>query len=133
MGSSLRLASAERGQCEARAYLKRISTVIESHSFSLRAANRSFRPGSNTLLRHSLLFGWVCRGWVRVAAMLAVLTVLGVPSLYASQITPTIEWVTPLAVVSGTQLSATQLDATAWVPGTTISVPGTFVFTPGEG
>jgi hypothetical protein len=105
--------------------LKRISTVIESHSFSLRAANCSFRPDAMTSLRHPLLCSWVCRRWARVAAMLAV---LGAPSLYASQTTPTIEWVTPLAVVSGTQLSATQQNATAWVPGTTTSIPGTFVY-----
>jgi hypothetical protein len=65
--------------------------------------------------------------------MLAVLTVLGVPSLHASQTTPTIEWATPKAVMSGTQLSVTQQDATAWVPGTTTSVPGTFVYTPAAG
>jgi len=116
------------GQYEARAYLKRISTVIESHSFSSRTANRSFRPCAISSLRHPLLCGWVCCGWGRVAAILAVLTVLGMPSLYASQTTPTIEWATPQAVVSGTELSAAQLDATAWVPGTTTSVPGTFVY-----
>jgi hypothetical protein len=65
--------------------------------------------------------------------MLAVLTVLGVPSLYASQTTPTIEWATPQAVLSGTELSAVQLDATAWVPGTTTSVSGTFVYSPAAG
>jgi sugar lactone lactonase YvrE len=39
---------------------------------------------------------------------------------------PTITWATPAAITQGTPLSATQLDATA-------SVPGTFVYTPGAG
>jgi len=40
--------------------------------------------------------------------------------------TPVITWATPAAVIYGTALSATQLDATA-------SVPGTFVYTPAAG
>jgi glucuronoarabinoxylan endo-1,4-beta-xylanase len=40
--------------------------------------------------------------------------------------TPTITWATPASIVAGTALSATQLDATA-------SVPGTFVYNPGLG
>jgi hypothetical protein len=40
--------------------------------------------------------------------------------------TPTIAWATPAAVPAGTALSATQLDATA-------SVPGAFVYTPAAG
>jgi hypothetical protein len=40
--------------------------------------------------------------------------------------TPTITWATPASVPAGTALSATQLDATA-------SVPGTFVYTPAAG
>ena len=40
--------------------------------------------------------------------------------------TPTITWATPAAITSGTALSATQLDATA-------SVPGTFTYTPAAG
>ena len=40
--------------------------------------------------------------------------------------TPVIAWVTPTAITYGTALSATQLDATA-------SVPGTFVYTPAVG
>jgi hypothetical protein len=39
---------------------------------------------------------------------------------------PTITWVTPGAIISGTALSATQLDATA-------SVPGSFAYSPGAG
>ena len=41
-------------------------------------------------------------------------------------IVPTITWPTPAPIVSGTALSAVQLDATA-------SVPGTFVYTPAAG
>jgi hypothetical protein len=42
------------------------------------------------------------------------------------QLTPTITWATPAAITDGTPLSATQLNATA-------SVPGTFVYTPAAG
>ncbi len=44
-------------------------------------------------------------------------------TLTVNQATPTIAWATPAAIVYGTALSATQLDATA-------SVPGTFVYNP---
>ena len=40
--------------------------------------------------------------------------------------TPTITWSTPADITYGTALSATQLNATA-------SVPGTFVYTPAAG
>jgi hypothetical protein len=46
--------------------------------------------------------------------------------LTVNQATPTITWATPAAIVSGTALSATQLDATA-------SVPGTFAYSPASG
>jgi 6-phosphogluconolactonase (cycloisomerase 2 family) len=44
-------------------------------------------------------------------------------SLTVNKATPTINWPAPAAITFGTALSATQLDATA-------SVPGTFVYTP---
>jgi alpha-L-arabinofuranosidase len=47
-------------------------------------------------------------------------------SLAVSKVTPTISWATPAAITSGTALSATQLNATA-------SVPGTFVYSPAAG
>jgi len=47
-------------------------------------------------------------------------------TLAVNQATPTIDWATPAAITSGTALSATQLDATA-------SVPGTFVYNPALG
>ncbi len=47
-------------------------------------------------------------------------------TLTVNQATPTITWATPAAITYGTPLSATQLDATA-------SVPGTFVYTPDPG
>jgi hypothetical protein len=47
-------------------------------------------------------------------------------SLTVNQATPMINWPTPAAITSGTALSATQLDATA-------SVPGTFVYNPALG
>ena len=47
-------------------------------------------------------------------------------SLTVNQATPTITWATPATVPAGTALSATQLDATA-------NVPGTFVYTPASG
>jgi hypothetical protein len=47
-------------------------------------------------------------------------------TLVIAQAAPTITWATPSAIASGIALSATQLDATA-------SVPGTFVYTPPAG
>jgi hypothetical protein len=47
-------------------------------------------------------------------------------TLTVNQATPIVTWATPAAIFSGTALSATQLDATA-------SVPGTFVYTPALG
>ncbi len=47
-------------------------------------------------------------------------------SLQVNQATPKITWAKPAAITSGTALSATQLDATA-------SVPGTFVYSPPAG
>ncbi len=47
-------------------------------------------------------------------------------TLTVNQATPTITWATPAAIPYGTALSATQLNATA-------SVPGTFVYTPAAG
>src|SRR5271154_2683417 len=44
----------------------------------------------------------------------------------SSTTTPVITWATPTAIVYGTALSATQLDATA-------NVPGAFVYTPAAG
>ncbi|MGD0832781.1 MAG: DUF2341 domain-containing protein, partial [Terracidiphilus sp.] len=47
-------------------------------------------------------------------------------TLTTAKTTPTITWATPAAITYGTALSATQLDATA-------SVPGTFGYTPAAG
>ena len=47
-------------------------------------------------------------------------------SIVVSQATPVITWANPAAISYGTALSATQLNATA-------SVPGTFVYTPAAG
>ena len=47
-------------------------------------------------------------------------------SLIVNPLTPTITWPTPTSIVSGTALSATQLNATA-------SVPGTFIYSPALG
>ena len=47
-------------------------------------------------------------------------------SLVVNQATPTITWPDPTAIVHGSPLGATQLDATA-------SVPGTFAYTPSAG
>jgi hypothetical protein len=45
--------------------------------------------------------------------------------------TPTINWTTPAAIIYGTALSSTQLDATATANGSTVA--GTFVYTPAAG
>ncbi|MDR3665123.1 MAG: hypothetical protein P4L86_32865, partial [Mycobacterium sp.] len=47
-------------------------------------------------------------------------------TLTINKVTPTITWATPAAITNGTALSATQLNATA-------SVPGTFVYSPAAG
>ena len=47
-------------------------------------------------------------------------------SLLVNKATPTITWATPAAITHGTTLSATQLDATA-------SVPGSFLYSPAAG
>jgi len=49
---------------------------------------------------------------------------------------PTISWAMPTAITYGTVLSAAQLNATAWAPnasGVSISLPGTFAYTPAIG
>ena len=51
----------------------------------------------------------------------------------AVPITPSIVWAAPSAVAAGTPLGATQLNATAVIPGTATPVPGTFVYTPAAG
>jgi len=53
-------------------------------------------------------------------------TATATATLTVNQATPAITWATPAAITSGTALSATQLDATA-------SVPGTFVYNPALG
>jgi hypothetical protein len=50
-------------------------------------------------------------------------TATGTATITVNQVKPTITWAAPAAITQGTALSATQLDATA-------SVPGTFVYTP---
>lgn len=58
-------------------------------------------------------------------------TATGSVVLPVSQATPTIQWAAPAAVVIGTPLSATQLDASA--TGPLGAVPGQFTYTPGTG
>ena len=53
-------------------------------------------------------------------------TATKIVQLVVNQATATVTWATPAAITNGTALSATQLDATA-------SVPGTFVYTPTAG
>ncbi len=45
-------------------------------------------------------------------------------SLKVNRATPIIDWPTPKAIEPGTALSAVQLDAAAWVPGTFVYSPG---------
>jgi hypothetical protein len=56
-------------------------------------------------------------------------------TLDVRQATPTITWSNPAAILSGTALGATPLDATAsaTVGGVSVSVLGTFTYTPGAG
>jgi len=53
-------------------------------------------------------------------------TVTSSVSLTVNKLTPTVTWPAPAPIISGTALSATQLNATA-------SVPGTFLYTPAAG
>jgi hypothetical protein len=53
-------------------------------------------------------------------------TSTGSVTLLVNKATPSVTWATPAAIAYGTALSATQLDATA-------SVPGTFVYSPASG
>jgi hypothetical protein len=53
-------------------------------------------------------------------------TVSGTATINVDPVTPTITWANPADITYGTALSATQLDATA-------SVPGTFTYTPDAG
>ncbi len=53
-------------------------------------------------------------------------TAFGSVSITVNKATPTITWPTPAAIAAGTALSATQLNATA-------NVPGTFVYNPAAG
>jgi hypothetical protein len=77
--------------------------------------------------------------WLSRAAFVMLLLVAGIAALAAygcgtktgssgqsDKLTPVITWATPAAITYGTALSATQLDATA-------SVPGTFAYTPPSG
>jgi gliding motility-associated-like protein len=54
-------------------------------------------------------------------------------SITIGQITPVITWPNPADISYGTLLSNVQLDATATKPGTNISIPGTFVYSPVAG
>ena len=56
-------------------------------------------------------------------------------ALTVDQATPTLTWADPAAIVYGTALGAAQLDATAsyTVGGVSVSVPGTFAYTPAAG
>jgi len=60
-------------------------------------------------------------------------TVLAVNYSAGSPTIPNITWNSQTAVPRGTTLSATQLNATATIPGTTTTVPGTFSYSPAAG
>lgn len=63
---------------------------------------------------------------ITITATKSVGTTTQAFTLTVSPATPTISWPTPAAITYGTALTATQLNATA-------SVPGTFVYTPASG
>ncbi|HLX60752.1 MAG TPA: MBG domain-containing protein [Planctomycetota bacterium] len=54
-------------------------------------------------------------------------------NLTIAKATPTIVWPQPLAIVAGMPLSATQLDAVAQDPTTTVAIAGTFTYAPLSG
>jgi hypothetical protein len=58
-------------------------------------------------------------------------TATGNTTQTVNQATPTVAWPTPSPITTGTALSATQLDATANLNGTSVS--GSFVYTPAAG
>ncbi len=53
--------------------------------------------------------------------------------LTVTPLTPAITWPTPTPVAVGTRLSATQLDAVARVPGQPTPLPGSYLYSPGDG
>ena len=59
-------------------------------------------------------------------------TATGTASITVTKFTPVIAWAQPAAIVQGTALSATQLNATATGAGGA-ALPGTFVYTPAAG
>jgi hypothetical protein len=100
--------------------LKEIRISIESHS--LPAANGWFRPDAISS-RHPLLWGWVCCGWVRLAATLAVLAVVGVPAALGQAATTT-----TLALSSSSVATGTVVTFTATVRNPSLVSKGTVTF-----
>jgi len=84
----------------------------------LSSGSATFTLTSLTAGNHSLSASYAAQG--NYAASSATGT------LQVNQATPTISWATPASITYGTGLSATQLNATA-------NVPGTFLYTPAAG
>jgi autotransporter-associated beta strand protein len=93
------------------------------NSHSLRFANRLFRSYANTSLRPPLLWGWECCGWVRLAATLAVLAVVGVPAALGQAATTT-----TLALSSSSVATGTVVTFTATVRNPSLVTKGTVTF-----
>jgi hypothetical protein len=109
------------GQSEARACLNEISIAIESHR--LRAANRSFRPCAIAWFHRPLWCDRIRCGWSRLAAMLAVLAMFGVPAALAQVATTT-----TLALSSSTVAIGTAVTFTATVSNGSAVTLGTVIF-----
>jgi len=99
--------------------LKQIGNILNSDP--LRLANRSFRAGLQLALRPSLLL-LLC-GWVRLAATLAVLAVLGVPAALGQAATTT-----TLALSSSSVTAETAVTFTATVSNGSPVTLGTVTF-----
>ena len=99
--------------------MKQIGNILNSDP--LRLANRSFRAGLRLALRPSLLL-LLC-GWVRLAATLAVLAVLGVPAALGQAATTT-----TLALSSSSVTAETAVTFTATVSNGSPVTLGTVTF-----
>jgi hypothetical protein len=86
---------------------------------AINGATAAFSTSSLTAGVHVITANWPGNSNYAPVTSVAITQVV-------NKATPSVTWATPAAIVSGTALSATQLDATA-------SVPGTFAYSPASG
>jgi hypothetical protein len=112
---------------------------INRFTSDLKLAGRCFVQGLIFLLVPKMGVLVFVRNSVGSMAVLAVVAFSGCngSASHSAQSTvlvaPTLVWATPAAVTVGTELGASQLNATAVLPGTTIALPGSLTYTPAAG